>query len=97
VDLQEGRVGASGDDRAVEADYGGQVRLRDLWSKRPDPVKFDRALALVLTIAGELQIAAGGIAGKERLGPALLTAALGRRRSCWCTRAGSSSPGAGRV
>jgi signal transduction histidine kinase len=53
------------------------VRLRDLWSKRPDPVKFDRALALVLTIAGELQIAAGRIAGKERLGPALLTAGLG--------------------
>jgi len=40
-------------------------------------VKVDRALALVLTIAGELQIAAGGIAGEERLGPALLTAVLG--------------------
>lgn len=48
-----------------------------MWSYRPDPVKLDRALALVLTIAGELQIAAGGIAGKDRLGPAVLAAGLG--------------------
>jgi hypothetical protein len=72
------------------------VRLRDLWSKRPDPVSFDRALALVLTIAGEVQIAAGGIAGKGRLAPALLTAALGlaaayRRRYPTARSAASSS------
>jgi signal transduction histidine kinase len=53
------------------------MRLHHLWNKRPDPVKLDRALALVLTFAGELQIAAGGIAGEERLRPALLTAGLG--------------------
>jgi signal transduction histidine kinase len=51
--------------------------MRRFWMRRPDPVKLDWALAAVLTLAGELQVAAGGIAGTERLGPGLLSAALG--------------------
>src|SRR5204862_1895447 len=63
------------DDTGPERHYGECVRR--LWSQRPDPVKLDWALAALLTVAGELQVAVGGIAGNERLGPALLTAGLG--------------------
>jgi signal transduction histidine kinase len=44
---------------------------------RPDPLKADWVLAGVLTIVGELQVGLGGIAGSERLVPALVVLALG--------------------
>ena len=77
MDLSPLDVGAGGDDRGREPGYGGLVRGRRLLSLRRDPVKLDQALAAVLTIAGLVQVAVGGIAGSERLVPALLVVGLG--------------------
>jgi signal transduction histidine kinase len=54
-----------------------RARLSRLWRLRSNPLQVDRALAVVLTIAGELQVGLGGIAGSERIVPALLVVALG--------------------
>jgi signal transduction histidine kinase len=40
-------------------------------------LQVDRGLAVVLTIAGEMQVGLGGITGSERVVPALLVVALG--------------------
>jgi signal transduction histidine kinase len=71
------RVGAAGDDSGRAAVYRERVPRRLLSSLSRDPVKLDCALAVVLTILGELQVAAGGAAGSDRLVPALLVPLLG--------------------
>ena len=72
------------------------MRVRSLRGRRLDPVTLDRALAGVLTMVGLLQVAVGGIAGTERLVPALLVLALGaavavRRRYPMLAGAGAGS------
>ncbi len=54
-----------------------RARLSRLWRLRSNPLQVDRGLAVVLTIAGELQVGLGGITGSERVVPALLVVALG--------------------
>ena len=48
-----------------------------LWSLRPTPLRADWLLAVVLTIAGELQVWLGHIAGGNRIEAALLALAMG--------------------
>jgi signal transduction histidine kinase len=54
-----------------------RAHVSRLWSLRSNPLQVDRVLAGVLTIVGELQVGLGGIAGSERIVPALLVAVLG--------------------
>jgi signal transduction histidine kinase len=54
-----------------------RARATRLWSLRPDPLTFDRGLAVVLTVAGELQVWLGGIDGHEQADPAVIVLVLG--------------------
>lgn len=54
-----------------------RARLTRFWRLRPDPLTLDCVLAGLLTVAGLLQVALGGIAGQERLVPALIVLLFG--------------------
>ena len=53
------------------------ARVVRLWSLRPDPRVTDRLLAGLLTLIGEIQVLSGQIAGRDRLGAALLVPVFG--------------------
>jgi signal transduction histidine kinase len=84
--LRTARIARSADDRPPLAVYLQHVlsRLARLRSLVPDPVKADRILAIVLTVAGELEIWAGNEVHEHRLWGAiafpLMTLPLAFRR-----------------